>query len=197
MNITDRDKRALLILGICVLLVLLFRVMTSDNGPTVVSATVESIPLAEKRLARLRQMAAAVPAREEILKTVNAELVEREAGLIQADTASQAQARLIQIVRAVGREQSPPVDLRNVEIGSVRSLGQDYGEILVSVSVDCHIEQLVNLLSDLTKQKELIATSEIRVGTAHQKEKTMPVRLTISGVVARKLVPDKKGVTPF
>ena len=37
----------------------------------------------------------------------------------------------------------------------------------------------------------------VRLGNAHPKEKIMPVRLTVSGVVPRKLIPDKKGVTLF
>jgi hypothetical protein len=69
--------------------------------------------------------------------------------------------------------------------------------VAVSVSFDCRVEQLVNLLADITAQKELIATSEIRIGNAHPKEKVMPVRLTVSGVVPRKLIPDRKGVTLF
>jgi hypothetical protein len=51
---------------------------------------------------------------------------------------------------------------------------------------------LINLLSDITSQKEMIGISDMRIGGAAPKEKTMPVRLTISGLVRRELVPDKK-----
>ena len=53
------------------------------------------------------------------------------------------------------------------------------------------------LYADLTKQQELIATSELRIGSANPREKNIPVRLTISGVVRRDLIPDKKGMTTF
>lgn len=147
---------------------------------------------AEKRLARMRLAAASVGGREELLKKVQGELAIREKGILQADTAAQAQALLLQVLRRVSNEQPQPVQIRNFEPGQVRALGEDYGEVLVSVSMDCRPEQLVNLLAELTRQKELISTTDIRAGMAHPKEKVMPVRLTVAGVVPRKLVPIRR-----
>jgi hypothetical protein len=48
-------------------------------------------------------------------------------------------------------------------------------------------------MTDLANRPELIATSDIRVALANPKEKTVVVRLGLSGVVPRKLVPEKKG----
>ena len=42
-----------------------------------------------------------------------------------------------------------------------------------------------------------LATSEMRISSAKPKEKTLNVRLTLSGVVPRKLVPEQKGVSLF
>ena len=44
---------------------------------------------------------------------------------------------------------------------------------------------------------EIIATDEIRCGAANPKSKSMPVRLTVSGLVPRRLVPEKKGMSPL
>jgi hypothetical protein len=85
--------------------------------------------------------------------------------------------------------------MRSSEMGEISRLSDDYGQVSVSVSFDCHIEQLVNFLSDLTSQKEIISNSEVRIGTTNQKDKVMPVRLTLHGVVPRKLIPaEKKGI---
>ena len=197
MTLTSRDRRALAMLAVSGVLSLGLWLSTSDNKTTEVVAASDSVPTAEKRLAKLRQTAAAVPGRDEALKKVKAELATREAGLIRADTAQQAQAQLMQILTKIGRAQQPPIGIRAQEVGQLRGLGDDYGEVAVSVSFDCRVEQLVNLLADITSQKELIATNEIRIGNAHPKEKVMPVRLTVSGVVPRKLIPEKKGVTLF
>ncbi len=197
MTLQTRDRRALTMLAVSGVLTLGWWLSTSDDKTTDVVAAADSVPMAEKRLTKLRQTAAAVQGREEALMKVKLELASREAGMIRADTAQQAQAQLMQILTKIGRAQQPPIGIRASEIGQIKSLGDDYGEVAVSVSFDCRVEQLVNLLADITARKELIATSEIRIGNAHPKEKTMPVRLTVSGVVPRKLIPDKKGVTLF
>ena len=43
------------------------------------------------------------PAKQEVLQRVSADLAEREKGLIQADTAAQAQAQLLQILRKIAK----------------------------------------------------------------------------------------------
>jgi hypothetical protein len=192
MTLQQRDRRALAVLAAAALIALIVGFWPSASAPALVSSA-KSAPETEKRLARVRQLAALVPGTEEALKLAAAELAGREKGLVQAETAAQAQAQLLQILRRVARGQAPPVDIRASEIGQVRALGRDYGEVVVSVSFECRIEQLLNMLADLTAQPELVATSELRVGGANEKQKTMPVRLTVSGIVPRALVPEKKG----
>ena len=43
----------------------------------------------------------------------------------------------------------------------------------------------------------LCGTSDIRVNSGNPKDKRVNVRLTVSGVVPKKLIPEKKGVTTF
>jgi hypothetical protein len=190
MRLGERDKRALVLLGVAVLLVYFF---SGDDVPQVVGASVNSIPLAERQLARLKEQAAAVPGKEHALAGLNAELARREDGLIQAETAAQAQAQLLQIVRRIAREQENPIELKNTEIGQVKAFGDQYGEVALSVNFEAGIEQLINFLSHLTTQKELIGTTDVRIGTANPKQKTMPVRLTLTALVRKELIPEKKG----
>jgi hypothetical protein len=160
---------------------------------TAVSAVVaSSIPEAETHLFRLRRMASGVPARQKLLEQVQGELAVRERGLITADTAPQAQAQLLQIVKRVAGAQSPPISLRNTEFGQVKAFGDDYGEVVLSLTFEAGIEQLVQFLSDITAQPEAIGTTDLRVGSANQKSKTISVRVTLSGLVNRALVPKKK-----
>jgi hypothetical protein len=193
MKLQDREKKLLIGWAVVMTLGLGWWATSKDEGPAPVVQAVDNIPSAEKRLARLRQLAASVPGKQEVLEQVSAELAAREKGLIQADTAAQAQAQLLQILRKLGKAQSSPIDMRNSEIGQVKPYGDKYGEVAVSLSFEAHIEQLVQLLSDLTAQKEMIGVNDLRVGSANPKEKTVPVRLTVSGLVRRELVPDKKG----
>jgi hypothetical protein len=55
------------------------------------------------------------------------------------------------------------------------------------------MDQLVNMMVGLAARPELIASNELRLTAANPKTKTIGVRLTVSGVVSRKLVPGKKG----
>jgi len=185
------DRRSLLILGTGVALVLFLRfVVMREKQPEAVTA-IDSVPLAEQRLAKLRETVATVPGKEKAARQAAAELTSREKGMIRADTAAQAQAQLLEIIRRAGKEEG--IDVRGAEEMKVRPLSDDYGEVVVAVSFTCRIEQFVNLMTDLANRPELIATNEIRVAAANPKEKTVLVRLGLSGVVPRKLVPAKKG----
>jgi hypothetical protein len=191
MNLSPRDRRALAALCVAVVLGLAYRFWPADSAPAVVVPAGNNLALTEKRLAKLRESAATVPAKETILKQVSGELATREKALITADTAAQAQAQLIQIVRRIGGVENPPVEIRSTEIGPVRPLGDAYGEALVSVQIECKIDQLINMLAAIPAQPELVATSDLRVMSSNAKEKTVGVRLTLSGIVPRRLVPDK------
>jgi hypothetical protein len=111
--------------------------------------------------------------------------------MILADTAAQAQAQLLEIIRRIGKDDG--IDVRGAEEMKVRPLADDYGEVVVAVSFTCRIEQFINFMTDLANRPELLATSNIRVSSSNPKEKTVSVRLGLSGVVSRKLVPLKKG----
>ena len=196
MTMSDRDKRALIALAVLGLLlmvrVLWVRSSSSDNV-----APADSIPLAEKRLGRLMRLAAAVPAREAALRDAQADLTRRERGLLQAETAAQAQSQLVQIVRKIARSQTPPVEIRGQEMGPIRPYGDAYGEAVVSLAVECGIDQLVNIMAQLTAIPDLVSTDELRFTAAQAKEKTVPARITVSALVPKKLVPAKKESSPF
>ena len=197
MIMTDRDRKALQVLGgvlVVVAVIYFWPEGSTAPGAPVAGVAADSPALVEQRLERVRRMMLLVPDKEAVLKGAKADLAGREKGLLQADTAPQAQAQLFQILRRVGRALPQPIDIRASEIGQAKSFGDDYGEVSVSVIFDCGIEQLVNYLADLGAQPELLATSELRVGFAREKDKILPIRLTVSGLVPRKLIPDKKGV---
>jgi len=197
-NLTDRDKRALILLAVAAVVfgAVMFATRSSDSSVKIVEP-IQSVAHAEKQLDILRRTAATLPARQEVHKQVLNELADREKGLIQADTAAQAQARLVQILREVARNQNPPLDIRQTELGQPRPFGQFYGEVPVSITMDCRTDQLVNFMAFLSAQPELIATEEIRFASGNPKTKVVPVRLTVTGIVARKLVPEKKATSLF
>ena len=65
--------------------------------------------------------------------------------------------------------------------------------VSVTETFNCAIEQLVNFMAALANEPEIVATNEIHITGGRDKKKNIQVRLGLSGVVPRKLVPVKKG----
>ncbi|HTP87908.1 MAG TPA: type II secretion system protein GspM [Candidatus Acidoferrales bacterium] len=184
----DRKTALQLAVGVAAILVLKY-VVLADRQTTVVAAA-ENVPAAEARLRRVRELVATLPVREQQYKQAMADLESREKGILKADTAAQAEALIQERLHHVGLANG--IDIRGLEDQKVKPLGNDYGQASVSVRFNCNIEQLVNFLAALANEPELFSTDEINVtGTADPK-KVIQVRLTLSGVVARKLAQEKK-----
>lgn len=191
MKITERDRRALLILAVALAVAAILRFTVFADPAAAVTAAADSTALAQQRLERLRRVAATLPAREAAEKQAAAALADRERGILQADTAAQAQAALLQLARRVGKDNQ--LDIRSGELGTPRAFG-DYGLVYAVIMFDCRIEQLVNYLADLSRQPELLAPSEERITSMSTKDKTISVRMVLTGLVPKKLVPEKKGL---
>jgi Tfp pilus assembly protein PilO len=187
-----RDRRALAWLAVALILAAVYQFWPAGGPDAAVAATPESVGAAEVNLERLRRIAATLPAKQDVYKSVQAELAQREAGLIRAETGAQAQAQLITLLGDLGNEagfQLRATELRN----AVAPLGDAYGEASVTVQFECRIEQLVNFLASLAAQEQIITTRDLQINASNARQKTINVRLTASAVVPRQLVPDKKG----
>ena len=193
MNLSPGVRKLLLIMVPSLLLITAYTYF-EDSPTTTAAADSGNIALARQRTARLRQIAALVPAREAVLKQATSDLADREHGILQADTAPQAQAALLEIARRVGKGED--IDVRGGDFGAPKAFGA-YGLVFTTVTFECHIEQLVNFLADLTHQPEMIVPSEERITSGSAKEKLMNVRMVLAGIVPRKLVPEKKGPGAF
>lgn len=192
MMVSERDRRALILLAGAAAFSLAVYFWPQGSAVEIVAPRADSIPAAERRLARLRGLAATIPARQAVLAEAKKDLEAREKGLLNAETSSQAQAAMLQLIRKLAREQSPPVEISQTELGAIAPFGQDYGEALVTVSYTCRIEQLVNLMADLSAQPEMVATRDLIVRAADPKQKTVFVRMALSGVVPKRLAPERK-----
>ena len=190
----DRRTSGLLVGGVLLVLFLRFGVYRDTPAPVV--AAEESIPAAEHRLDRLRQLAATTAGKQAVLQQAKDELHKRETGILKADTVAQAGAQLLDVIRKAATANG--IDARGAEeVNRIKALANDYGEVSVTVTFTSGIEQLVNFLAALTNEPEILATNEINISGGGDKNKNVQVRLSLSGVVPRKLVPEKKGVAVF
>ncbi len=189
------DRRTLLIFWrAAVALILILRFGVYGGGPQTAVAPTDSIPMAEKRLARLRQLAATVPGKQELVAHAKTEVADREQGMLKADTEAQAQAQLAELIQATAK--SNGIDARGSQGVSGQPISDDYVEIDATVAFTCGIEQLVNLLAALANQPQILATNEISVVGGNDKKKNIHVRLTVSGIVPRKLIPKTQRGVP-
>jgi hypothetical protein len=156
----------------------------------------DSIPVARQRLEILRRKAALVPGKETVLKQVLGELQQREKGIVQADTAEQARAHLMELLQRTAKANGFDTS-GAATLPEPKALGKDYGQVSVGQNFTCGIDQLVNFLSAIANEPEILATDSIFVASAANKNKDIQVRLTFSGVIPKKLVPEKKGVNTF
>jgi len=195
-TLEPREKKALMALAIAIgvsAVVLAYEFWPQSSADTIAPASAQSVQQLEQRLARVRETAASVPAKQDVLKKVAADLETREKGLIRAETAQQAQAQVITILRGLGAAEAPPIEIRATELGAITEFGDNYGAVNVSIQVECRIEQLLNFLAALAARPELIATRDLRVVAADPKQKTLNVRVTVAGIVPKNLAPQKKG----
>jgi len=196
MTLQTRDKRALILLAITAALILLYWISGSSTvvSSPKVAASLDTVDRAERRLDLLRRQVSTLNGKEKVLKQASTELAQREDGLIPGDTAEQAQAQLLEILKRIAGAQNPPLEIRQVELSQPQTYGDAYGMVSVAVNMDCHIEELVNFLAEVAGQQEIMSTDEVRFGVSRPKEKIMPVRITIAGLVARRLIPVRKGL---
>ena len=193
---SDREKKFLIVLGPAILVFLLVKFVFLTDKSTPANAVVvasTSIPQAEKRLAKLRQIAATVPGKQAVLAQVDTEMATRERAIVSAATAAQAQAHLLEIARRDAKAES--IEIRGGDFGTVRTFGADYGEAAVGFAFECHIDQYVNFMAALSREPELLAPQDIHINSQNPKDKTIVVRMTLAAVVSKKLVPEKKAFT--
>lgn len=189
-DLNPRDRRALSFLVLAAVLYFGIRPFIG-RGTVEVANGINSIPLAESRLASLRVIAAGLPAKEAALKMVESDLDAREKSMVNTTTSAQSGARLLEIVRKVGSANG--IEIRGGDLPVPKPLGDSYGEVFANVSFACRIDQLVNFFADLSHEPDLVAPSEVQMIAGDPKAKTINVRMGLSGVVPRKMVPEKKG----
>jgi hypothetical protein len=193
MTLSERDRRAVLLLGVAAAGLLIYGVSTRSGANGAVSARDDSVRMAEHRLQRLRELAAAAPGREQLSNQIARDFALREKTLIAAGSAELAQEKLLETVRRLAKSPASGLDIRSQELGRPKPYA-DFGQVSVTLSMSCRIDQLVNFLSDLTTQPESLGTEELHISGINADTKIMQVRLVVGALVSAKLLPNKKGL---
>jgi len=182
---SERDRRALLLLGaaLVVFLVLQFGVLPrSGAGP----ASSTPVGVLEKRLARLQQVERQKPRAAAAAEAASRDLAEVEKGLLKAATPAQASAEMQQLLRDLLRGQG--MNMQSSEFGAIRPAGEDYAQVPLTVNFNCGIEQWINFMAALRNAPQVLSTVEVRLANADTRNKTVQVRMIVAGYIPASLV---------
>jgi hypothetical protein len=196
-QLTDRERKLIYALLPVLILAAAFEYWPeSDTAAAPVADTAAAIEVAQARLQRARLAVATLPDREKAADTQKQELAKWEKRLITAETPAQAQAQLNQLFRRLASAQGGAVALRGIELGTLHAAAP-YAEIRMNVNFECQIEGLINLLTDIAAQPELLAWRDLRVNSPDSKQKRINVSLTLVALTPASLLKAAKpGANP-
>jgi Tfp pilus assembly protein PilO len=179
-SLSQRDRRALLILGaaVAVFLLLQFGVFPRTEGGGVSSAPID---LLERRLRRLQQLARQKPRAAAEAEAAARELAEMEKGLLKAATPALASAEMQQVVKELLTSQG--IALQSSEFGPVKAAGEHYAQVPLTVVFTCGIEQWINWMTAVRNAPQILATEEMRLSLGDPKNKTVQVRMVVAGFI--------------
>ena len=179
MPVSDRDRRALMFLGIAFVLFLLLQTDWILPAPNATASMPGSIEAEQNKLLLAQTQVRQEPllsAEYRSLRSLEESLEDR---LLESETAALAQAemreRVGQLLEGAG------ISMRASRFTSVKAEGEDFAQVPLIVDFTCDITRFVNLLADIANAQELLSTREIKVSSANPKTKAVRVELTVSG----------------
>ena len=186
---SQRDKRALLILGVAVAL---FAVLQLDifapSGGSSSSVSGDRIAVLEQGLELARDRAARKPLTEAELAAARTLLGSVEQRLLASENPALAQAEMRSLVGDLLSAEG--VALGSSQFGQVESEQDEYAMVPLSVDFTCSIEQLVNLTAAIANAPKLLTTRLIRVRPEKPEVKSIQVRLTVAGYLPIERAPE-------
>lgn len=186
-NLSERDRRALMLLVPAVGLILLIRFLLPlwDN----VSDSSGQIAVLEKTLMKYRRASESVPKHETSAASLAAALADSEKGLLPGATPSLQSAELQQLVRDIAT--SAGITLRSVDFAQPKNLSEDYVVHGVNTQFVAGIDQVVALLNALQSAPRILAVDQIRLTAVNTpasasaaSKKQVAAYISISGVAA-------------
>ena len=179
MPVSDRDRRALLFLGIAFVLFLLLQTDWILPAPGASASDLGSVEAEQNKLLLAQTQVRQEPllsAEYRSLKSLEESLEDR---LLESETAALAQAEMRERVGEL--LEGAGISMRASRFTNVEAEGEDFAQVPLIVDFTCDVTRFVNLLADIANAQEILSTREIKVSSANPKTKAVRVELTISG----------------
>jgi hypothetical protein len=189
--LSERDKRALLLLAAAVVAALALQYGLPSSSQRQAPVAASSIQLMERRLQRLQEQAKRRPAAAAEAESAARALAETEKGLLKGATPALASAEMQEIMKELLRSQG--IGMQSSEFGTVKAVDEDYAQVPLTVGFSCGIEQWVNLMAALRNAPQILSPVELRINQADPKNKWIGVHMTVAGYIRASSLPAAKG----
>ena len=179
MPVSDRDRRALLFLGIGFVLFLLLQTDWILPSPDTTATMPGSVEAEQNKLLLAQTQVRQEPllsAEYRSLKSLEESLEDR---LLESETAALAQAEMRERVGEL--LEGAGISMRASRFANVEAEGEDFAQVPLIVDFTCDVTRFVNLLADIANARKLLSTREVKVSSASPKTKAVRMQLTVSG----------------
>ena len=177
LNLSNRDKRALRILGICALVAaglgLGPHVLAPSHSPGI------SIETLEQRYLLARETAERQPRLERDARAAARALQVLERRLLRSETPSLAQAEIRTMTTQLLRSEG--VSDHRSTFGSPATDEGPYLGIPIDLEFACRTEQLVRIMASLANAGPILATRSLRISVDRAEGRRLGVRLSVEG----------------
>ena len=179
MPVSDRDRRALLFLGVGFVLFLLLQTDWILPAPGASASDLGSVEAEQNKLLLAQTQVRQEPllsAEYRSLKSLEESLEDR---LLESETAALAQAEMRERVGEL--LEGAGISMRASRFTNVEAEGEDFAQVPLIVDFTCDVTRFVNLLADIANARKLLSTREVKVSSASPKTKAVRMQLTVSG----------------
>jgi hypothetical protein len=178
MNFSEKDKKALMVVGIAVALYAAAQFAVFPLWDTLQERR-DNLPIVERKLEKYHAVARTAELRRTEASSVDTKLQEAERGLLTSETAALASAELQQIAKQFTAAES--IDIRSNNFLPAKPVGGEYMQIPLGLQFQCRLDQLVNLLTDFSGHQKHLAVSRLGIQTLGGKDKQVSVGMELSG----------------
>ena len=193
---TQRDKRALGVLGVTVALFSLLQVDVSLPGFKTEVLGETSIEAAEQALRLARAHAGRGPLVQAEDKASREALEKIEKGLLVSENAALALAEMRQILEDLLHVEG--IAMKSAKFSTVKREGEHYAAVPVDINFTCRIEQFVNWVAAVGNASRLLSTRRISLNPDNSDTKVIRARVTVAGFLPIARTPElvKSEVVP-
>lgn len=186
---SQRDRRALIFLGVAVALFLLLQLdMFAPGSSSGSAASGAALDALEQRLQLAQVQARQRPLTEAELSAAQRRLEKIESRLLESADPALAQAEMRSLVGQLLETEGIP--LQSSRFSPVKLEQDRYAQVPLVVEFTCGIEQMVNFMAALANSSRLLATRDIRIRPDKPEVKSIAVTMTVAGFLPMSRAPE-------